>query len=201
MSDKATLVGRSILYPNALVAEPWLPTAPEGLNGKSGSTEPWTQQLLYNLILALRPKLVVEAGAYLGHTTAWFADALERCGGGTLHAIEHDPIRMMMAQKFVDRLETKKVMYAWHCQDACAAISEFPPKTIQFAWVDDDHDPDHVALEFELLIPRMATNGVIAFHDVYGEFNLSGVVEARGGFCLNLPEMHKGWGIGLWQAG
>ena len=194
------LSGRSILYPNTITAEPWTTNGSDpALDGRSGSTEPWTQQLLYSLILANRPHLVLETGAFLGHTTAWFADALERLGGGTLHTVEIDPIRLRAAQGFVGRMETPNVFMVYHCMDAREAITMFPPKTIEFAWVDDDHDAKHVAEEFDLLIPRMAPGGIIAFHDVYGDFNLHKVVEKRKGFCLDLPRMHSGGGIGLWQ--
>lgn len=198
-SISSTAVSVAIRFPSPVHAEPWNEDTPYGLSGPTGSAEPWTAQFLYGLILALRPHLVIETGCYLGHTTAWIADAMERLGGGTLHAIDVDPNRIMQAKSYVDRLNLQKVFMAWHINHCFNAIMDFPPDSIDFAWVDDDHGAEHVSQELDLLIPKMAPGGVIALHDVFGEFNLAPVMAAHGGFNLALPVLHKSGGVGLWQ--
>ena len=189
----------SIRFPTPIHAEPWLEETPYGLSGHTGSTEPWTAQILYYLVMALRPQLVVETGCYLGHTTAWLADALDRLGGGTLHAIDVDANRVMQAKTYVDRLNLEHTFLAWHTTHVFKTLSEFPPESIDFAWVDDDHDAEHVSQEMEILIPRMSRGGLIALHDVFGEFNLAAVVAKYKGFSLALPVLHNSGGLGLWQ--
>lgn len=182
------------IFPHPVLFQPW----DDRGSGETGSTEPWTQQFLHSLVLTVGARTIVECGTYLGHTTGWLAYALQSIGGGTLYAIEMDPDRLRQAEEYVAQLPLPDVTMIWLEGDAERVLPTLPDG-LDFAWVDDDHDPAHVHTELTLLKPKMAPMGIIAGHDVFGPFGLASVFAAHHGYSLDFPGIHAGRGIGLWQ--
>jgi predicted O-methyltransferase YrrM len=164
----------------------------------TGATEPWIGQILYSLIVAKQqPVTVLETGGYVGTTSAWLASAVEAVGG-QLIVCEIDPDR---ANKIGRRLAKAGPSDQWKVaiHDALAVINNQPDGSIDFVWVDDDHGKEHVREELEALLPKMAPNGIIAMHDVYGVCDLAGLCRNFGGVALDFPRIGPGGGLGIIQ--
>jgi len=165
---------------------------------RSGSTEPWTVELLQALVSALRPKRLLELGSFLGLTTRRLAAAMGT--DAMLVAVEMDADRHHATLSAFAHMAQVQVMHT----EALAYLRS-QPEPFDFVFVDDDHSVQHVAAELDLLLspsnPLVNLGGLIAVHDVDGPFNLAGVVVRHGGWVLQLPKLHVGGGLGLIQRG
>ena len=166
---------------------------------QSGSSEPWTVDILLAIQHALRPQLTLELGSYEGMTTKALAENATRWGG-RLITVELDPARQAVAQTRCAGLTNIE----WVLADTEQYLRDYAGDRFGFVFVDDDHDKAHVARELNLLHDwqhwtLMAPGGVIACHDVVGAFGLGPVVTAHHGFVLNLPLLHPAGGLGLIQ--
>jgi hypothetical protein len=131
---------------------------------------------------------------------------LERIGGGRLWTIDIEAERQ---EATINRLTAMKLQHvAWEAYqgDSIVLLKEFPPHSVGFAWVDDDHTAQHVADELELLLQPnmpekriMAPNGIVAMHDVYGGLGLDGVCRRYHGLPLIFPRLGPAGGIGIIQ--
>jgi predicted O-methyltransferase YrrM len=66
------------------------------------NVEPETAQLLAILILAARPRRILELGTSNGYSTIWLADAAEAVGAAVT-SVEIDPARTALARANLDR--------------------------------------------------------------------------------------------------
>ena len=166
---------------------------------RTGSTEPWTVDILCAIIRAQQPKILIETGTFEGKTTRRIFEVLESFEhGSSLFTIENDPERHAAVSKPEDWM-TKHAMVAVHfgCGDALEFLASRPDDFADFIFLDDDHDASHVAKELREAKRILRPNGIIAVHDVIGPFNLKPVVEALGGVALDLQRLHAAGGLGL----
>src|SRR5258708_14296554 len=56
-------------------------------------------EFLRTLVTTLKPDLVVETGSFLGVSTQWIAEGLERNGFGRVVSCEYDPVVFAKAQE------------------------------------------------------------------------------------------------------
>lgn len=169
----------------------WL--VPLGEDYPAGATEPWVSAILMALLKATGVASALETGAFLGHTSLWLKAAILEMGGDPVRDLwlcEIDPERAIWV-----RHRTMLPTYG----DAIETIPAIPDRSLGLAFVDDDHAPDHVGQEIQLLYPKMAQGGIICFHDVYGSCDLQRVVSHYGGYCIDLPRCGPAGGLGILQ--
>ena len=171
----------------------------QGNDYPAGATEPHITHLLGALLIASGHRTVLETGSFLGHTSEWLALILEKLGGGKLVCCEIDPERAAAVDARLFQLGLPSVEWEVRNEDALKVIASIPDQSLGFVFLDDDHQKPHVATEVEALLPKMVPNGIMAFHDVYGVCELSDVVEAFGGYCLEMPRNGPAGGLGLIQ--
>ena len=173
-----------------------------------GSTEPWVQQVVAALLVASHQRNVLELGAYKGFTSAWLCSTLQRMGGGEYLGVEINYNRQCTATKRLGDLKIPDVQWRVVQADALAALHSLPARSVGFAWVDDDHTPQHVAEELNVLynptmpeISKMVAGGLICMHDVCGGDKqltpLKGVCIAAHGYALDFPRIGALGGIGV----
>lgn len=196
-------VSHAINWPPGLAAE-W----PQGY--ADGATEPWSQQVVAALLVASHARTVLELGCYRGHTAAWLCHTLERMGGGEYLGVDMDGGRQARTTQRLDDLALRAVRWRVVQGDALHVLRSLPKRSVQFAWVDDDHTPAHVAQELDLLYSPtqpeqsvMASGGLICMHDVYGGDGrmtpLKGVCVAAHGYALDFPRIGLLGGVGIVQ--
>lgn len=194
--DEFTIMAHRANFPLPSLKEEW-----DLGNYLSGSTEPWNVEILSSLLKATNANVVLECGGYLGCTSAWLAMTLQQMGGGTFHIAELETERAAACDKRLSELPIKDVNWkVWH-DDVFNVIASMPDESLDFVWVDDSHEAEHVDQELTLLKPKMRNRGIIAGHDVFGTCDLWRVFAKHGGFSLDIPRLGLAGGIGLIQIG
>ena len=170
------------------------------LDYPGGATEAWVSALVAGLLKATGIPSALETGAFQGHTTVWLAQALRDMGGGDLHVAELDPARADDVAAAVASLELSQTVHTQvHVQDALTVIQRLPDQSLGLAFLDDDHTMAHVAEEIEAVWPKIASGGIITFHDVFGVCDLQRIVRQYGGYALDFPRCGPAGGLGLLQ--
>ena len=166
---------------------------------RRGSTEPWVAQLVQALAVASHAKNLLETGSYEGETTALLYEILDP--DALLHTVELDGNRAMAVQR---RFNSDQVRV--YIKDALAFIRDHTGPPFDFVFLDDSHDPMHLARELDALYDatrpeeaKVTRGAIICCHDVIGPCGLDAVVKARHGFVLDLPLLHIGGGLGIIQ--
>lgn len=160
---------------------------------RSGSTEPWTIDVLCTLIRALRPQYMLELGSYIGKGTEKMAEAAP---DAKFITVEFDPERVQTTRERVERFPNVTVVQG----DTIQFLESYYGPRFDFVFVDDDHSHEHVDRELELVL-QLTHKGssMICVHDVIGRHNLRQEVEKHGGWVLRLPLLHLGGGLGILQ--
>jgi predicted O-methyltransferase YrrM len=135
-------------------------------------------QLLYGLVRALQPAVVLEWGTGYGWSGLHLAAALERNQRGVLYTVEINPTRQEHAQRHI----------------AAAGLShrvEFrapPPPGVgyDFVYLDAEHDVDGVRRYLTFVQEWLAPHGCVLVHDALW---LDHVRQAAGG-AWSLVELH-----------
>lgn len=166
---------------------------------ESGCAEPWTSQVVASLLIASNHRNVLETGCFTGQTSAWLAMALERIGGGTLTTVDIDPARTQLCTERLQGLDLTRVTHRAVTQDVLQYLPTVPNNSIGFAWVDDNHEKHHVAIEARLLWDKLKPGGIATFHDVWGQCDLQTIVKQYGGASIDLPRLGPAGGIGIFQ--
>lgn len=168
--------------------------------GEAGSSEPWIANLVAAFLVASDAKHVLETGAFHGHTSIAMAEALAELQhpDGQFLTCEID---MQRAQLVHDLLDNAAVPIDWQVrnEDALSVIRSLPDLWLHLVYLDDAHDTEHVEAEIVALGPKMAVNGIILLHDVFGSCDLQALVARYGGYSIDLPRAGPAGGLGCIQ--
>lgn len=168
----------------------------------NGNTELPVCMVLYSLALANDARTVVEtginnaAGATLWLATAAFANF------GTYFGVDTRQECCEKASSIIREI-LPDANFTVDCGDALTILPKhFHPDTIDFLFVDDNHDHDHVAQEIEMFMPLVRSGGLLCFHDILGvhEHDIWDVIKPYGAIrlvdTLHRPD-HPFGGLGI----
>lgn len=141
--------------PHAECAEPHLWTATD-----DSASEDEVTAFLGALVHLAKPKLVVETGAYHGHTTATIAQALRDNGRGHVYGLEIDPVKAVEAQRRLDEQQLGQ----WATVVAVSSLAWEAPGGIDLAFLDAGAGW-HRIREFRHLLPAMSDGSLVCVHD------------------------------------
>lgn len=170
-----------------------------------GVTEPWVQDLLCALLGALHREkpTVLELGGFLGHTSARLACALHGMGGGRLIVAEWDPAapeRADAVDAWLASLKLDGVDWRVVRSDALTVIAQQPDESLDFVFLDDDHQHEHVAQELAALMSKVRAGGLICGHDVHGLTDLQQeFARYPNSLSLDFPRLGPAGGLGIIQ--
>lgn len=144
---------------------PWLPDNRRGLpHGlwrapDTEATEREITTLITALIDATKPAIVVETGAYQGHTTLAAATMLAENARGIIHTYELDPERANAVQ---DALGDANLAHVARVHPHAISNEDAPPH-IDLAFIDSgmrtrQHD-------MNIIWPRLTPGGLVIMHD------------------------------------
>lgn len=195
VSDLMQAMGRHAAFPLPSLREEW-----DLGNYLSGSTEPWIVEILAALMKAANARTVLECGGYLGNTSAWLAWTLQQMGGGTFHIAELEAERAAACDKRLSEIALPDVTWrVWH-DDVLNVIAAQPDESLDFAFVDDNHEHAHVERELAALIPKVRTGGLVCGHDVHGSCQLrEEFARYPNSMALDFPRLGAAGGLGLIQ--
>jgi predicted O-methyltransferase YrrM len=116
-------------------------------------------EFLRTLVTTLKPDLVVETGSFLGASTLWIAEGLERNGFGRVISCEYDPVVFAKAQEKIaasplrSRIELRNE----------SSLELDVRGTIDMLFSDSDMPIREQ--EVERFLPQMNPNGLVLMHD------------------------------------
>jgi predicted O-methyltransferase YrrM len=163
-----------------------------------GSAEPWVSRLVHSFIIATGARAVLETGCFMGGTSAWILDALNRLGGGVLFLSEIEKDRLHSTVARIAPLMGEHIGVVPHHGDVLDFLGNCKTR-FDLVWLDDNHEKPHVFKELQLLLPKMNEGGIILGHDVWGSCDLQEVFRKFGGYSLELPRLGAAGGIGIIQ--
>jgi predicted O-methyltransferase YrrM len=111
---------------------------------------------LHNLVLASRPRALLEIGSSGGYSAVWTASAA-RAAGGALTTLEIDPVKVALARETLRDagLEDVVTIVAGDAFDYLRAH----PGPFDFVFLDAEKE-DYLAF-LSLIVPLLATGGVL----------------------------------------
>jgi predicted O-methyltransferase YrrM len=116
-------------------------------------------EFLRTLVTTLKPDLVVETGSFLGVSTLWIAEGLERNGFGRVVSCEYDPVVFAKAQEKIaasplrGRIELRNE----------SSLDMDVHGTIDLLFSDSDMPIREQ--EVTRFLPQMNPHGLILMHD------------------------------------
>ena len=157
----------------------------------AGITEPTVSQVLYSLVIANKPPyglpdvpyVVVETGVRFGATACWLALAVNAIDGRYI-GIEVERVMVDGVNKLFAKhgLDKRAKVVCGRAPDAVTGM--FEQTSVDMFFVDDDHRGPHVKREIEKFWPLLKPGGLMAFHDVVGDFPVWELVKDLGGIKL-----------------
>jgi predicted O-methyltransferase YrrM len=132
----------------------------------SQSTEVEVLDLLKTLVIALKPRLIVETGTFLGHGTTKLAEGARANGFGKVVTIEFDPD---IRAKALSRFEALGLL-PWIESRLESSLDTVIEGTIDFLF-SDSHLANREA-EIRRLLPQLDPRGVLVIHDASSHFKL-----------------------------
>lgn len=192
--DQLDAMAARVTFPVPSLREEW-----ELGNYLSGSTEPWIVEILAALLKASCAVTVLECGGYLGCTSAWLAMTLQQMGRGTLHIVELEAERAAACDKRLSELPIPTVNWKVWQDDVFNVIASMPDESVDFCFVDDNHEKAHVDRELAALLPKMKSKGLVTGHDVFGSCDLQEIFVKYGGYALDFPRLGAAGGLGVIQ--
>lgn len=113
-------------------------------------------RFLHTLVLATKPRVILEIGTSAGYSTIWLATAA-RVIGGHVTTLEIDPAKVRLAEESLRGSGLSDVATMIHC-DAFAYLRGLDAP-VDFAFLDAEKE-DYLAF-YELLVPRMNPGAVL----------------------------------------
>lgn len=131
-------------------------------------------KLIYGLIRSLQPKISVEVGAWLGHTSCWMAKAIQDNGFGQLYLIDNFQLGGGSAATLHNNLVKCGVASCAVIVDGSSEPANWP-QSCDFAYIDADHSHEGCAKDINTAIGLGAN--CIVVHDTVSWWGPRRVVE------------------------
>lgn len=162
-------------------------------------TGPWSSPIcdvvmIAKLVACHRPRRILEVGSFRGYTTRIIAEHAPE--GSQVVAVDRDPRHgeAYLNTPLADKIE-RRIGEITH-----AAFERDPKASYDFMFLDADHSYAAVKKDTDILLPLLANDGIIIWHD-YGNW---GRLSGRNGVPQYLHEAAKGISIaaipGTWLA-
>src|SRR6201987_20596 len=116
-------------------------------------------EFLRTLVTTIKPDLVVETGSFLGVSTLWIAEGLERNGFGRVISCEYDPVVFAKAQ---EKIATSPLRSRIELRNE-SSLEMVVHGTVDLLFSDSDMPIREQ--EVTRFLPQMKPHGLILMHD------------------------------------
>lgn len=116
-------------------------------------------EFLRTLVIAVKPNLIVETGAFLGVSSIWMAEGLRENGSGRIVSCEYDPL---MYQKALEKIAASEVSEWIELRNESSMEMKVPEQIDLFF---SDSDLAIRESEVRRYLPDISPNGLILMHD------------------------------------
>jgi predicted O-methyltransferase YrrM len=147
-----------------------------GAEAGAGGVTPGEGQLLYGLVRAMRPLMVLEVGTGYGHGTLHLAAGCRDNGRGLVYTVEiHDGRQAAARENAAEADLNEWIIYH----------RTIPDEVFDFAFLDAGHEAADVNAYLDAL--QLRPGGVIAVHDARWVGHVAEVAARRGLRVMFLP--------------
>lgn len=152
-----------------------------------GSITPSQGEIIRNLVLNIRPNVIVEIGCCIGVSSIWMASALEEIGKeSSIHSIDlFDPIfpspphrwgYLQNPQKYAQnsaalaKLEDRISFHKINSNKMGKEYAKHIRQKADLLYIDGDHRIGGCITDFVLFYPHVKVGGYIILHDIYPQY-------------------------------
>lgn len=120
--------------------------------------------MLYTLIVALQPHSVIEIGSFEGGSAAIMASAMDAVGKGKINAIEPHP---KISSELMQQMQSRVTLHVGYSPYIVAEVAAAAGVPFDFAFIDGWHDYNQLMKDIEGVLPFLADQAHLLFHDAY----------------------------------
>jgi predicted O-methyltransferase YrrM len=117
---------------------------------------------LYSLIFGMQPRNCLEIGTFRGGSTAIICGAMDDTGFGQLTCIDPQP---KIDEALWARLSNRCRLFEGPSPDILQEVAKQIKAPFDFALIDANHTYDYVRRDISGVLPYMADNAYLLFHD------------------------------------
>jgi predicted O-methyltransferase YrrM len=120
--------------------------------------------VLYSTVLGLRPTRSLEIGTHRGGSASIIVAALDDVGSGTLVCVDPNPL---VVPELWAQLAHRASLIAGSSPDVLPEALKAAGGRFDFALIDGDHEEDGVVRDIEGVLPLLADEAHLLFHDAH----------------------------------
>jgi predicted O-methyltransferase YrrM len=147
----------------------------------AGKSSWGTRNMLFALILSMRPKTVLEIGAHIGSAAVVMGSALKANGFGTLFSLEPQDHYHRLLVDFVSKAGVSDHVKPLQMMSTDPRLQAMIGEAADLIFLDADHSYSNALKDIELADSLIADNGMIVLDDVGPTHSGQICSEKRGG--------------------
>jgi predicted O-methyltransferase YrrM len=117
---------------------------------------------LYSLIFGMQPRNCLEIGTFRGGSSAIICGAMDDTGFGQLTCIDPMP---KIDPELWSRISNRCRLFEGPSPDILKEVAKQVKEPFDFALIDANHTYDYVRRDIEGVLPYLADNAYLLFHD------------------------------------
>jgi len=118
--------------------------------------------LLYAIVRGLQPRRLLEIGTHKGGSTLIICAALDEIGDGLVACIDPNPV---IDPQDWERVAHRATMIVGSSPDAIGGAADVAGGGFDFVLIDGDHEYKGVRRDIDGVLPRLAPDSYLLFHD------------------------------------
>jgi predicted O-methyltransferase YrrM len=147
----------------------------------AGKSSWGTRNLLFSLILSMRPKIVLEIGAHIGSATIIIGSALKANNFGTLFSLEPQSHYFNLLIQFIEKAEVNKFVKPLKIFSTDPSLGDFLGEKADIIFLDANHSYSSAYKDIELSDSLLTKNGLLILDDVGPTMSPQMCEEGKGG--------------------
>ena len=157
-----------------------------------GESSADTRNLLFALILSLRPKSILEIGAHIGSGSVVMGAALRANGFGTLYCLEPADHYFKILKDFVQIAGVSDYVKPLQLFSTDPALAQYVTEPLDMIFLDANHSYSHALEDIKLSDRLLANNGILILDDVGPAMSAQMCADGKGGLRQALVDYARG---------
>jgi predicted O-methyltransferase YrrM len=125
----------------------------------------WSERVvLYSTVFGLRPRRSLEIGTHKGGSATIIIAALDDIGAGSLICVDPNPV---VAPETWDKISHRATLLSGNSPEILSRAKEAAGGSFDFALIDGDHSLEGVVRDIEGVLPLLADQAFLLFHDAH----------------------------------
>ena len=163
------------------------------IHPESAGKSSWgTRNMLFALILSMRPKIVLEIGAHIGSAAVVMGSALKANSFGMLYSLEPQAHYFKLLSEFINKAEVMDHVTPLKMLSTDPSLAKIIGEKVDMIFLDADHSYSNAIKDIEMSDALISENGFILLDDVGPTHSANICSEKRGGVRRALIDFTAG---------